>query len=343
VKALVYKGPGIVELEDVPEPVRKEDEVLIKIRAVGICGSDVEGYLGKSGRRIPPMIMGHEFAGEVIECNEDSKLNQGDKVTAYPKFYCGKCDYCKVGLTNICPYAEFLGVLDKDGAMQEYISVPEKYVYKADKETDYINISMVEPLAVAYRSVLKINIEELRDANYVLLVGAGTIGLLILQVLRLKGIENIIVSDLSDYRLKIARKLGAKYVINPGNTDHHSKIVNITDGSMVDYSFEAVGFSKTAAQSLNELKIGGTAVWIGNAQKMIEVNMQEIVTKELIIKGNYIYTVDDFVDSLRLIEQDKIDCDSIITLIESLENGGEMFKKLTQNTDSSMIKIILTK
>jgi L-iditol 2-dehydrogenase len=343
VKALVYKGPGIIELEDVAEPVRKEDEILIKIKAVGICGSDIEGYLGKSGRRIPPMIMGHEFAGEVIECSKDSKLNQGDKVTAYPKFYCGKCDYCKAGLTNICPHAEFLGVLDKDGAMQEYISVPERFVYKADKETDYIKISMVEPLAVAYRSVLKTNIEELRNAKYVLLIGAGTIGLLVLQVLRLKGIENIIVSDLSDYRLKIARKLGAKYVINPGNTDLHAKILDITDGNLADYSFEAVGFSKTAAQSLNELKIGGTAVWIGNAQKMIEVNMQEIVTRELIIKGNYIYTVDDFVDSLRLIEEDKVDCDSIITLIESLENGGEMFKKLVHNADGSMIKIILTK
>ncbi len=341
-KALVYNGPNTLEIKDVTKPSRKSRELLIKVKACGICGSDVEGYLGKSGRRTPPMVMGHEFAGEVVEVDEDSDFNKGDKVTVYPKLYCGECSYCQKGLTNICPEADFLGVLDKDGAMQEYLSVPEKYVIKVDKNISYAEISMVEPLAVAYRSVTKISDNDLKNSDYVLLIGAGTIGLLILQILKLKGAKNIIVSDLSDSRLKKAETLGASTTINPKKSDFIESVTEITEGNMADYSFEAVGVSNSASQSLSALKIGGTAVWVGNAQKMIDINMQKIVTTELNIMGNYIYDEKDFIDSLQLIEEEKINLQALISIKESLINGKEMFKKLVNNSDGSILKIILT-
>ncbi|MFW5986355.1 MAG: zinc-dependent alcohol dehydrogenase [Halanaerobiales bacterium] len=341
-KALVYNAPEEMKLKNVAEPTRGEGEVLIKIKACGICGSDIEGYLGKSGRRTPPMVMGHEFSGRVVEVDKSSKFSTGDKVTVYPKLYCGECEYCQRGLTNICPQADFLGVLDRDGAMQEYLSVPEEYVVKAGKDISYTEISMVEPLAVAYRAVNKVAEKEIEKANYILVVGAGTIGLLILQLLNLKGTKKLIVSDLSNFRLGKAGDLGASFVINPGESDFRKTLEEITGGDMVDYSFEAVGVSASATQSLNALKIGGTSVWVGNAQKMISVNMQNIVTTELNIKGNYIYDKNDFIESLELIEKGKINMKPLVSGEEELIKGAEMFEKLAANTDGEILKIILT-
>jgi|SRR5690554_2688345 len=340
-KALVYKGPKELELMDYAVPIRKDGEVLIKVKACGICGSDFEGYLGKTGRRIAPMVMGHEFAGEVVETAESSDFKAGERVVVHPKFYCGECDYCRNGLTNICPSAEFLGVMDKDGGFAEYLSAPERFVFKFDDCIDYTEASMVEPLAVAYRATTKIDEELIRKANHIMVIGAGTIGALVLQVLKLKGAKHVIVSDLSNFRLERAKEMGADEVINPGTVEFKAEIAKMTGGKMVDYAFEAVGVSATAAQSLEALKIGGTVVWVGNAQKIIETNMQKIVTTELTIKGTYIYTEDDFLKCLKLVEEKKIDFAPLISIETGLENGVDMFKRLTENKDGKLIKIIL--
>jgi len=340
-KALVYKGPEKIELEDVQKPAPKEDELLIKIMAVGICGSDIQGYLGKTGRRTPPMIMGHELAGVVEVAGDNSKLRKGDKVVIYPKLYCGSCDYCKVGLTNMCPEAEFLGVLEKNGGMTEYITIHKDYVLKVNEDVSFKEACMVEPLAVAYRATNRVETVNIQNAKYLIVVGAGTIGLLILQVLKLKGSKNIIVSELCDGRLEKAKELRADFTIDPRKNDFLSRIKEITEGNLVDYSFEAVGFSTSACQSLKALRKCGTAVWIGNAQKIIEANMQRIVTNEINIKGSFIYTKADFINSLKLIEARKINFESIISLEEKLENGEEMFKRLKENKDGKLIKVIL--
>jgi threonine dehydrogenase-like Zn-dependent dehydrogenase len=156
VKALIYKGPEKIKLENIPKPETKKDELLIKIKRVGICGSDFQGYLGNTGRRNPPMIMGHELSGIVqLEAN-NIKLKKGDKVVIQPKLYCGKCDYCKSGLTNMCSNSEFLGVLNKNGGMAEYLAINEKNVFKINEEISYTEAYMVEPLSVAYRAVNRI-------------------------------------------------------------------------------------------------------------------------------------------------------------------------------------------
>lgn len=338
-KALVYTGPGKMELFQWEKPSRKEGEVLLKVRAVGICGSDVEGYLGKTGRRIAPMIMGHEFSGEVLEVGRGSKFRVGDKVVVQPKLYCGSCMYCQMGLSNICPNSEFLGVMSRNGAMAEYVAVGEQYVFKCGDTVTYEEASMVEPLAVAHRAVRKID-GDLAD-SFILVVGAGTIGLLVIQLLRQRGAKNIIASDLSDYRLEKARELGAAYTVNSGQENLRERIAEITSGRMVDYSFEAVGLNDTAVDSIDGLRIGGTAVWIGNAQKMIEINMQKIVTTELTLRGTYIYTDEDYVECIKLIEQRAVDLKSIISVETDLENGPEVFRQLAENEDGRLLKVIL--
>jgi len=337
----VYKGPKKIVLEDIMRPMPNKNELLIKVRTIGICGSDFEGYLGKTGRRISPMIMGHEFSGEIEKIGNNSKFKKGDRVVIYPKLYCGKCNFCNRGLTNLCPNSEFLGVLSKNGGMVDYITINEEYVFKVNKNIPFKEASLVEPLAVAYNAVNKIKIQDLQNSKYLLIIGAGTIGLLILQLLKLKKVGNIIISDLHDCRLEKAKELRADFIINPKKNDFFEEIKKITKGNLVDYSFEAVGFSVSALQSLEILKPGGTAVWGGNAQKIIEINMQKIVTNEINIKGNYIYTKEDFSNSLKLVENRKINFESIISLEEKFENGVSAFKKLEQNKNGEIIKIVL--
>lgn len=341
-KALFYLGPKKLEMKDIQIPSPNDNEYQIRVVSCGICGSDFEGYLGKTGRRTAPMIMGHEFSGIIEKIpNNHSKFKIGQKVIVFPKPFCGECDYCKKGLVNMCPNGICMGVLDQNGAMCEYVNVEEKYLIPFDDDLDFTIAAMTEPLAVAYRAVNKISNQELVESEYILVLGSGTIGLLAVAILKYRGAKNIIVSDTFDFRLDLAKKMGANYVINPNQEDPIKKISQLTNSKMCDFAIEAVGIEVTANTSINALKIGGTAIWIGNAQKMIEINMQKIVTTELNIKGNYVYTFEDFKDCVALLEKGEIDVNPIITDKFSFDNSIEAFKALENNLDGTKIKIIL--
>lgn len=340
-KALVYKGPEIVGLEDIDSPHPVADESLIRVRAVGVCGSDFEGFLGKTGRRTPPMVMGHELAATVEIPAKDSKFKKGDTVVVQPKLYCGKCAFCRQGITNLCPGAEFFGVMSKNGGMAEYLAVPERCLHRVREDIEIQKACMTEPLAVAYRAAHQVPEDTLRQAQYTVLVGAGTIGLLILQVVKLRGARNIIVSDMSDYRLDIAKNLGADYTINPQKDDFLARIQEITQNEMADVAFEAVGFGASVSQAHSALKNRGTIVWVGLAQQTIEINMHRVVTAELNVIGSFLYSEADFINSLKLIESGEIQLNQIITRAVDLEKGAEAFKDLQNNKDGRVIKIIL--
>jgi len=339
-KALYYVGDKQMELREVERPVRKKGEYLIEVKSNGICGSDFEGYMGKTGRRTAPMIMGHEFSGIVSEAPQGGKFPKGAKVVIFPKPYCGVCDLCKKGMVNVCPEGICMGVLDFNGSMCEYVSIKEKYLLPFDG-ISFNEAAFTEPLAVAYRSVHKISDLQLKEAEYTLVLGAGTIGLLALALLKYRGAKNIIISDATDFRLDVARELGADFTINPRTENFADAIQRITGGKGCDFSIEAVGIAPTAANSLECLKIGGTAIWIGNAQKMVEVNMLKIVTMELTIKGNYVYDLDGFADSLRLLQERKINIMPLMTHVYKLEEGVKAFKDLENNRDGKMLKVIL--
>ena len=340
-KALYFVGDKQMELRDIPMPVRKPNQYLIQIKATGICGSDFEGYMGKTGRRLAPMIMGHEFSGVIAEAPDGGKFKVGENVVIFPKAYCGTCEYCKQGLVNLCPNGLCLGVMDYNGSMTDYIVQDEKYIIPFKKSISFNIAAVTEPLAVAYRAVYKISDEEIQKANYILVVGAGTIGLLALAVLKARGAKNVIVSDATDFRLSIAKKMKADFTVNPATENFLAKIKEITGDKLCDFSVEAVGISPTAASSIDALRIGGTAIWIGNAKKMVEINMQEIVTRELSIRGNYVYDFNAFTESLKLLENNIIDVTPIITNVYPLEKGVEAFKSLENNKEGKLLKVIL--
>lgn len=331
-----------MELRDIPVPTPGHDEYLVRIDACGICGSDVEGLLGKTGRRVPPMIMGHECAGTVEKAPVGGLYAPGSKVAVFPKYYCGVCDTCKKGLANLCPNADFLGVMAYDGAMTEYICVRETYLIPyAGVGADVA--CMAEPAAVAYNGVYKLTDSQLAQAQNVLVVGAGTIGLLALLWLKYRGAKRVIVSDASDYRLELAVRMGADAAVNPMSCDFEQRIAELTNGAMCDLCVEAVGVSPTASASVDALKDAGCAIWIGNAAKMVSINMQKVVTKELQIKGNYIYSLEDFKTCVRLLAEKAIDVGPIITHHMDLRDGVDAFTLLTNNNkEGKAVKIILT-
>jgi threonine dehydrogenase-like Zn-dependent dehydrogenase len=340
-KALYYVGEKTMEMREVPKPSVPAGQYLVRVRANGICGSDFEGYMGKTGRRTPPMIMGHEVSGVVEQAPAGGKLKAGQNVVVFPKPFCGVCDFCKKGMVNVCPAGICMGVMDVDGSMREYITVEEKYLLPFASSLSFAEASMTEPLAVAYRSVHKISDAEIAESDYFAVIGTGTIGLLVVALLKLRGARNVIVSDATDFRLEIAKKMKADYTINPRTADLIAEVKRITGGKMCDFSVEAVGIAPTASSSLDVLRIGGTAVWIGNAQKMVEVNMQKIVTTELTIKGNYVYDFPGFAASLKLLEEKKIDISPLMTNTYPLADGVKAFKDLEGNKDGKMLKVFL--
>jgi len=342
IKALYYVGDERVELRDIPVPEPSNDEYLIKIEACGICGSDVEGFLGKTGRRTAPMIMGHEFAGVVEKAPPGGAYKDGSTVTVFPKLYCGECETCKKGLVNLCPGAKFFGVMDYDGAMTEYICAKEKYLVPYSGVGADV-ASLTEPVAVAYSAVSKLTDGQIAEARNILVVGAGTIGLLALSWLKYRGAKRIICSDASDYRLELASRMGADEVVNPMKCESIQKISELTGGEMCDISVEAVGVSPTAQASVDALKNSGRSIWIGNAAKMVEINMQSVVTRELQISGSYIYSFEDFKTCAELLSEKAIDVTPVITHRVDLAGGVEAFEMLGgNNKDGKAVKVVLT-
>jgi threonine dehydrogenase-like Zn-dependent dehydrogenase len=244
-------------------------------------------------------------------------------------------------MVNVCAAGICMGVMDHNGSMAEYIAVDEKYLIPFASTLSFNEAAMTEPLAVAYRSVYKIADQEINDAESCMVIGAGTIGLLAVALLKLRGAKNVIVSDATNFRLGIARRMSADHTINSREVDFLDAVKQITHGKMCDFAIEAVGIAPTASNSLDCLRIGGTAVWIGNAQKIVEVNMQKIVTTELTIKGNYVYDFAGFRASLKLLEERKIDISPLMTNVYPLTDGVKAFSDLEKNSDGKMLKVFL--
>lgn len=336
-KGLIYKAENVLSWEDVPDVSPKKGEVKIKVKATGICGSDIHGFKGISGRRIPPMIMGHEFSGIIEELGAGvDGWSMGDRVTVYPVDYCGVCSACREEKYNLCPNKRQFGVLSVDGAFAEYICVPAKCCIKLNDSVSFSVGSTIEPLSVAYRAV-----ERAGDigGRHVCIIGAGTIGLMILACARMKKPSKIIVSDINKTRLAIALKMGADIVVNPAEQDFGDALRAGTNGG-ADISFEAVGTSVTCRQSITALKNNGMSVWVGMNRPVVDINMLELVTKELNVRGTFLYGLREFETAARLINGGALDISPVISLEAPMESGGEMFDRVM--SDQRLVKVILT-
>ncbi|MEX1020376.1 MAG: galactitol-1-phosphate 5-dehydrogenase [Litorilinea sp.] len=335
-KALVYQGPWTMPLEEVPDPQPQADELLIDVRSVGICGSDVHGFIGKTGRRKPPMIMGHEFSGVVRAVGSQVQgFEAEDEVVVSPIQACGKCPNCRRGLTNICMQRHVLGV-DIAGAYADALVVKQSMVFAKPANLPWRHAAMAEPLAVGMHAV---EITPINLMDTVAIVGVGTIGLLTLMAARLKGAGTIIVTDRSEHRLEMARTLGADIVVKVDDQDPIQAVRDATDGLGADVTFEAVGYAATVQQALALTRTGGNVTWIGNSAQMIELNMQEIVTRELTVRGTYGFN-SEFGRAIQAIATGRLDISPLIEQVSPLAEGPAIIHALAAG-EMDKIKVIL--
>ena len=335
-KALVFVGTGVMAVQERPDPRPGPGDVLIAVRASGICGSDVHGYLGLTGRRHPGMVMGHEAAGDVVEVGPDvSAVRVGDRVALRSVLACGLCDPCRHGRPNICADRRGLG-MQFDGAYAERMAVPEALAVRLPDSMSYEEGALVEPLAVALHAV---NITPLETTDVVVVIGAGPIGLLTMLALGLRGAGPAIITDRSPHRLAIARALGARLAIDVGSADPVAAVREATDGRGADVVFEAVGISATVAQSLAVARPGGQVTWIGNSAPVVELPMQEMVTRELSLRGSYAFAA-EFDEAIAVLAAGKIDAGRLIERRAPLDDGPSLFRALGDGTLDA-VKVML--
>ncbi len=336
-RALIFIGPGEMPMLERPDPEPGSGQAVVAVRAAGICGSDVHGYLGATGRRRPGIVMGHEAAGDVIAIGPDvSSVKEGDRVALRSILPCGRCDRCRHGRPNICPDRQGMG-MHFDGAYAEQILVTDSLLLPLPDTLSYEDGALIEPLAVAMHAVNRTPFELM---DFVVVVGAGAIGLLTLLAARLRGAGSIVVTDLSAHRLEVARSLGADLTIDVGSSDPVAAIAAATDGRGADAVFEAVGVGATVAQSLAVARPGGQVTWIGNSAPLVEMPMQALVTGELTVRGAYGFS-DEFEQAADALAAGWIDARRIVECVAPLEEGPELFSRLG---DSSLaaVKVVLT-
>jgi L-iditol 2-dehydrogenase len=344
-KALLLSKYRSLEMADVPTPAAGPGEVLIRVGACGICGSDVHGYDGSSGRRIPPIVMGHEAAGRIAAVGVGvTGLAEGDRVTFDSTIYCGACGHCQRGEVNLCGHRQVLGVSCGDysraGAFAEFVAVPARVVYKLPDNISFAEASMLEAVAVAIHAVsfAKTGTEIASDST-ALVVGAGTIGVLILQALRAAGWRRVFVSDVDATRLKLAKELGATEVLLVDG-DVTDQILQRTDGGGVDVAMEAVGRNETVNAAIASVRKGGTVVLVGNISPEVTLPLQKVVTRQIRLQGSCA-SAGEYPQAIALMGTGAIRVKPLITAIAPLAEGPQWFERLYAR-EPNLLKVVLT-
>lgn len=340
-KALVLERYNHLVYKNVPRPVLGADDVLVQVKACGICGSDVHGMDGSTGRRIPPLIMGHEASGVIAEVGSNVKQYQpGARVTFDSTVYCGACFYCRRGEINLCDHRRVLGVscdeYRQDGALAEYVAVPQHILFMLPDKISFAQSAMVEPCSVALHAVEGTPV-SLNDTAVV--VGAGIIGLLVIQTLRVAGCGQIVAIDLQPERLALARQLGADMGLGPGKDDIIALIGKMTANRGADLAIDAVGINASLETALSSLRKGGALTLIGNLSTQVELPLQSVVTGEITLRGSCA-SRGEYPAALDMIARGAINVDALISAEAPLSEGAQWFQRLYQK-EKDLLKVIL--
>lgn len=340
-KALVLTEYKKFEIQEVSIPEISSDEVLVRIKAVGICGSDVHGMDGSTGRRIPPIIMGHEAAGVIERVGTQvSQWKPGDRVTFDSTIYPLNDWFTQKGLYNLSDNRMVLGVSCGDyrrhGAFAEYVNVPQHILYKLPDNVSFEHAAMVEPIAVALHAL---NLTHISLNDAVVVGGSGMIALFVIQLLKIAGCSKIIAFDLDQHRLNLAKKLGATHVFIAGTDDIAAEVKMLTHGRGADIAFEVVGIAPVLKTLIESVRKGAQVTLIGNVSAEVQLPLQMVVTRQLKLQGSCAIC-GEYEAALGLISQGKIDVDSLISVVAPLSEGETWFNRL-YNRESGLMKVIL--
>jgi threonine dehydrogenase-like Zn-dependent dehydrogenase len=338
-KALVWEAPRTMAMREQAEPVARPGEVVVKVAYAGICGSELSGYLGHNALRVPPLVMGHEFAGQLVELGADAQarnphLAAGQSVTANPLISCGVCEFCTRGLNQLCIARQLIGAA-RPGAYAEYVSVPADVVIPLPTGMSPRTGALAEPAAVGVR------IGDLAGplaGQTALVVGAGPIGLLALQALRLQGAERVFIADLDPERLAMGAELGGD-PLDPRAVDVAQEVRAATGGYGVAVAVDAVGTARTRASCVSATRSAGTLILSGLHEEISAMPAAEIIRRELMVRGSFAYTPANFAAALELLAHGTLHLDPWI--IEApLEQGGAWFDRLI-DAPGAVAKVLL--
>jgi L-iditol 2-dehydrogenase len=340
-KALLLSSYRHLELADLPTPTPGSDEVLIRVAACGICGSDVHGYDGSSGRRIPPLVMGHEAAGTIETVGSTvNNFAPGDRVTFDSTVYCGECANCRLGDINLCDRRQVLGVSCGDyrraGAFAQFVAVPARILHRLPENLPFAEAAMLEAVAVAIHAV---NLAEISASTTALVIGAGTIGILTMQALRAAGCARVLVTDVDADRLELARQLGATEILLSDDSLNR-RLLQLTDGEGVDVALEAVGRNETIAAAIDSVRKGGAVVLIGNIAPNVNLPLQKVVTRQIRLQGSCA-SAGEYPQAIRWMASGAIRVKPLITAIAPLEEGPSWFERLYAR-EPNLLKVVLT-
>lgn len=340
-KALVLKEYNQFSCEDVPVPEIGADEVLIRVKACGICGSDVHGMDGSTGRRIPPVIMGHEASGIIERVGSGvAEWSVGERVTFDSTVVTRQDFYSQKGVFNLSDYRRVLGVscaeYRQHGAFAEFVAVPQSVLYRLPDGLSFEQAAMTEPVSVAFHAVNLIP-SEINDSAIV--VGCGMIGLFVVQALRIKGCGTIIAIDLDPSRLDMALKFGADHAFRADDPEIVEKVRAVTRGRGADIAVEVVGITPTVNLAINAVRKGGKIGLVGNLSPKVELPLQVVVTRQLTIYGSCA-SAGEYPACLDMIASGRVKVDEMISAVVSLEDAGTWFDRLYRG-EPGLMKVIV--
>lgn len=305
----IMMEPGKIEYRDVPVPEVKDHEVKLKIKSIGVCGSDIHVNHGKHPYTSYPVVQGHEVSAEVMEVGSDVEhLKVGDKATVQPQEVCGKCYPCRNNNYNACEELKVFG-FQTTGMASEYFVVDAKNVLALPEDMSWDHGALIEPLAVAVHAVKRV--EDVKGKK-VLVLGGGPIGNLVAQSAKALGAEKVLISELSRHRLKVAEECGIE-VIDANKETVEEAVSKHFGPDKADYIFECVGINPTMEQAINVARKGSTIVVVGVFADLGNINMGFIQDHELTLKGSAMYREEDYITSIQLVEDNFINFDSLIT------------------------------
>lgn len=340
-KALVLREYKKLSLENIAQPTPGPGEVLVRVQACGICGSDVHGWDGSTGRRIPPLVMGHEAAGIVADVGDNvAGFEKGDRITFDSTISCGACFFCQRGQINLCDNRQVLGVscgeFKRAGAFAEFVLVPARICFRLPENLPFEKAALIEAISIGVHAV---GITPIVIGDTAVIVGTGMIGLLTLQSARIAGCTKIIAVDVEDNKLATARKLGATHSLNAKNCDVAAEIRKLTGGRGADVALECVGATPTIVSAIESTRKGGTVTLVGNITPKIELPLQSVVTRQIRLQGSCASS-GEYPACLDLLASGAIQVDPIISAVAPLDEGPQWFERL-YNHEPNLMKVVL--
>ena len=340
-KALVLSAYKHLAIEDVPVPHPADDELLVRVKACGICGSDVHGFDGSTGRRIPPIVMGHEAAG-IVEAvgSRVTEFRAGDRVTFDSTVYCGECFYCRRGQVNLCDRREVIGVstplFRRMGAFAEYVTVPARIAYALPESMPFTHAALIEAASVAVHGA---SLTPIEHGDAAVVVGAGMIGLLTLQAVREAGAARVFVVDVDDTRLELARNLGATQTFNSKKQDVAAEIQKRTEGRGADVALECVGITDAIALAVESVRKGGAVTLVGNVAPKIELALQSVVSRQIRLQGSCA-SCGEYPECIAMMADGRIQVAPLVSAVAPLEEGVRWFQRL-YDREPGLLKVVL--